>query len=130
MAHEIVLTRFEGKKQLKEALLCSDFGTPDLFGPLKAEMAENVKMYRTLNNREWRLTGRKSVASSKRKAPSFLTSPPVKRSTTSYSTPLVSSVAADPPQRGSQQQFSKRVFTPVRGKQGKRKGRGRGGRGQ
>ena len=51
MAREIVLTRFEGKKQLKEALLCSDFGTPDLFGPLKAEMAENVKMYRTLNNR-------------------------------------------------------------------------------
>ena len=114
---------------MKEALQYSYFGTPDLFGPLKAEMAENVKMYRTLNNREWRLSGRKN-ASSKRKAPSSLTSPLVKRSEASFSTTLASSSAADPPQRGSQQQFSKRVFTPVRGKQGRRKRRGQGGRGK
>ena len=55
MAREIVLPRFVGKDQLVDALRHSDFGTPDLFGPLNAEMEENVRMYRTHNNKEWRI---------------------------------------------------------------------------
>ena len=131
MAREIVLPRFEGKTLLKEALQYSDFGTPDLFGPLSAEMADNVRMYRVHNNKEWRMTTRKSGASSKRKASSSLSSPSIKRSLASSSTPLSSSsFNAAPSHQGSQPQYSKSVFQNARGKRGKKRGRGRGGRGK
>ena len=124
LAREIVLPRFDGKDQLRDALLYSDFGTPDLFGPLSAEMSENVKMYRTLNNKEWRMTVRRAV---KRRSNSSLASPAAKRSSSSVSSPIASTVASVASKPVANPRPSKGVFTDARGKRGKRRG-GRGGR--
>ena len=128
MAREELLTRFYGKQQLKEALQFSDFGTPDLFGPLNAEMAENVRMYRTHNNKEWRMSLHRDTPLSKRKASGSLTTPPYKKRLTS-SVP-VSSAVSSPLQQGGKKQFSKNIFREARGKSRQRRGKGRGGRGK
>lgn len=129
MAREIVLPRFVGKDQLVDALRHSDFGTPDLFGPLNAEMEENVRMYRTHNNKEWRMTVRRSFTATKRKASSSLSSPPLKKGVSS--SPLTTSASSGALQQGSQNQYGKGgVFQKVRGNSKKRRGRGQRGRGK
>ena len=129
MARETVLSRFEGKTQLKNALLYSDFGTPDLFGPLNGVMRENVKMYHTVNSKEWRISVRRSEAP-KRKSTSSLSSTPAKKSLSSSSAPLASQAAPASQLQGAKKPYSKGVFHPVRGKPAKRKAKGRGGRGK
>ena len=127
MARELVLTRFAGKPLLKEACLLSDFGTPDLFGPLCADMAENVKMYRSHDTKEWLLTSRPARAG-KRKSSSWLsaTSKKVRPSASPLSAPILSSQAAAP---GPKRALGKDNFPKARGKSGKRGRRGRGGKG-
>ena len=127
MARELVLSKFAGKYQLKEACLLSDFGTPDLFGPLCADMALNVKMYRSHDTKEWLLTSRPARAG-KRKSSSWLTatSKKVRPSTSPLSAPILSSPAPAP---GPKKALGKDNFTRARGKSGKRGRRGRGGKG-
>ena len=125
MAREIVLARFAGKGQLKQALQSSDFGTPSLFGPLNAEMQENVKMYRTHNSSEWRLTPRKAGLG-KRKAATSLVTPLVKRAVPSPAAPL-SSVSGSTGSQEAKKQYSCEVFLSARGKSVRKRRGGRGG---
>ena len=123
MAREHILSRFVGKKQLKEACLYSDFGTPDLFGPLCADMAANVKMYRSHDTKEWLLTPR-SFSAGKRKSASVSPSP-YKKVSSSLSSVVAAPVAASGPKK----QVGAGVFRDAKRKFGKRGRRGRGGKG-
>ena len=130
MARELVLSRFSAKPTLKEACLFSDFGTPELFGPLCADMAENVRMYRTHDTKEWLLTTSKSLPAWKRKASSSPSPSPYKKPAKVSASPLAASSFTPPaPKPGQKKQFSKGVFWGARGKSGKKWRGGRGGKG-
>ena len=127
IARELVLAKFAGKVLLKEACLLSDFGTPDLFGPLCADMADNVKMYRTHDTKEWLLTTRPSL-SGKRRTSSLLTpaAKKVKAAASPLSVPSLTSPASTP---GPKKSLGKGFFSKAGGKLGKKGGKGRGGKG-
>ena len=125
LAREIILPRFEGKPQLKDALRYSDFGTPDLFGPLNAKMQANADKYFTHDCKEWRLLSRK------RKASAYSAAPAPKRSAkmSAWSTPVASSAPVST-RVESQKKTGERVFHIAQAKKGKRGGRGRGQKGR
>ena len=128
MARELVLARFAGKSQLKEACLLSDFGTPDLFGPLCADMAENVKMYRSHDTKDWLLTLRSST-SGKRRTSASLASTRLKKAKVATSPLAATDISSPSSALGPKQPFSKSVFLKGGGKKGKKGGKGRGGKG-
>ena len=127
MARELVLAKFAGKVLLKEACLVSDFGTPDLFGPLCADMAENVKMYRAHDTKEWLLTTR-SATSGKRRNSSLLApaAKKVKAAASPLSVPILTSPAAT---QGPKKSLGRGNFIKAGGKSGKKGRKGRGGKG-
>ena len=128
MAREQVLARFAGKHQLKEACLVSDFGTPDLFGPLCADMTENVKMYRSHDTKDWLLTTRPST-SGKRKSPASLAPASLKKAKVAASPLTVSNFSSPASALGPKKAFSKGNFPKAGGRSGKKGRRGRGGKG-
>ena len=128
MARELVLARYTGKSLLKEACLMSDFGTPDLFGPLCADMAENVKMYRSHGTKEWLLTATPSPLG-KRKSPSLLTAARLKKAKLAASPLTVPNFSPPASAQGPKKNFSKGNFPKAGGKSGKKGGKGRGGKG-
>ena len=125
MAREIVLPRFVGKDALKSALLFSDFGTPDLFGPLDPKIVAFTDKYLTHDSKEWRLSARKRK--------SFPSAPfPAAKKVAKFPS-LISPVTPAAPSASSSVTQKKPTprhnFTGAKGKQGKRGGKGRGRRG-
>ena len=55
-ARVLVLAKFNGLPDMKKALLHSDFGVPELFGPLESKMQANVDMHLKFNVHTWRLS--------------------------------------------------------------------------
>ena len=123
LARDIILPRFDGKAQLKDALRYSDYGYPDLFGPLSSKMQANADKYFTHDSKEWRMVAKK------RRAPAPGTAPTPRKAAkkASHYTPVSPSPSSS--RSEPQKKAGGRVFHIAQAKRGKKWGKGRGGKG-
>ena len=126
LARVQVLAKFKGNDDLVKSLLYSDFGTADLFGSLDPLMQGRVNLFHAQGKDEWLLRSSSFSKGGKRR-PRSAPSPAPKKPATS--TPSSSFVVPESTSGLKKQPITQHIFTPARGRGGKKGRKSKGKRG-